>query len=127
MLAAMNHEAIRFAETLRDPGASAISPQKFSGSLHISSTRLAQLSGVHIATLRRSPDNERLQDYMRDTIGVIGLLLDLNGGDLPRAVYWYRNVPLVELGGETAEQYMAKGLVEGVRQYIINLSAGATG
>jgi|GEM_PF-4744243 len=63
---------------------------------------------------------------MRQSVSVVGLLLDTNGGDVDRALYLFRNVPLTELGGETAERYVANGKTEAIRRYIHNLAAGAT-
>lgn len=125
MNAVLKLDAARFAETLRDRDI--ISPVLFGERLHITMQRLAEMAGVHRVTLQRAPDSEKVQDFLRRSVGIIGELVELNGGDLDRAIYWYRNVPLVELGGDTAEQYVAAGKVEGVRRYIRNLSAGATG
>lgn len=125
MSAVMRYNPPAFAEAVRE--GSHISPQTFSGFLEISQQRLADLAGVHRTTLSRAPESEKVQDFLRDCLSVISLLLEFNGGDVERAVYWFKAVPLVELGGKTAEQFVAEGKVEGVRDYLINLSAGATG
>ena len=51
----------------------------------------------------------------------------LNGGDLDRAIAWFCNMPLVELGEQTAECLVANGKASIVRRYMTNLSAGMTG
>ena len=128
MNAVLNHDhAARFLEDLREPGAAYFSPSAFSNVLHISTQRLADLAKVHRTTTTRSPDAEKLQDFLRDAAHVLAIAVELTGGDRERAVFWYRNVPLLDLDGRTAEQLVADGLAEGVRDYLINLSAGATG
>lgn len=120
----MRQDSSQFVEGLREN--SIISPKAYAKRLKISVQRLADLARVHRTTLLRAPESEKLQDYMRDSISVIAMLLDLNGGDAERAIYWFRNVPLTELGGETAEHYMANGKTEAIRRYVINLATGAT-
>jgi len=120
-------DAAQLAEDLREPGNSYISPELFASRMHISVQNLAQLACVDRTTLLRSPDNEKAQTYMRKAISVIGMTMEVNGGDAERAIYWYRNIPLVELGGLTAEQYVDQGEIGGILDYVQNLSAGATG
>lgn len=64
-------------------------------------------------------------DEIRATL--IEKVAGLNGGDLKRAEAWYSKCPLPELGGETAEYYVANGYGAGLLRYFENLSAGATG
>ena len=54
-------------------------------------------------------------------------LTQLNGGDVARARYWFYETPLHELGGETAATYVANGMHEAVRRFVLNLNAGSTG
>lgn len=122
---AIREDAARFAEGLRE--SSIISPKAYAERLRISMQRLADLAHVHRTTLLRAPESEKLQDYMRNSVSVIAMLLDSNGGDAERAIYWFRNVPLTELGGETAEHYVANGKAEAIRRYVTNLAAGTTG
>jgi hypothetical protein len=125
MSAVMREDSTHFAEGLREN--SIISPKVYADRLRISIQRLAELAHVHRTTLLRAPESEKLQDFMRDSVSVIAMVLDLNGGDTDRAIYWYRNVPLTELGGETAERYVADGKAKAIRRYVTNLAVGATG
>lgn len=121
----MRESSTHFAEGLRENAI--ISPKAYAERLRISVQRLADLAQVHRTTLLRAPESEKLQDYMRSSVSVIAIFLDLNGGDVERAIYWFRNVPLTELGGGTAEHYVANGKAEAIRSYVTNLAAGATG
>jgi len=114
-------------DELREEGTPYISPIRFAERMHISLQSLADLAQVHRSTLQRSPGTERAQAYMREALGIIGMVLELNGGDSDRAIYWYRNTPLTELGGGTAESFVREGKAEAVRRCVRNLSAGATG
>lgn len=114
-----------FAEAFRED--SIISPRIYGERLHISGLRLAELAGVHRTTLLRAPASEKLQDYLRDSLSVLAMLVEANGGDMERAIYWFRNVPLTDLGGETAERYVSEGKAPAIRRYVTNLAAGATG
>lgn len=127
MNAVMHIDAAHFADELREAGKPYISPSRFAARMHISIQSLADLAQVHRSTLQRAPDAERAQVYMRGALAVIGMVLDSNGGDPDRAIYWFRNTPLVELGGQTAEEFVRQGKTESMRRYVRNLSAGATG
>jgi hypothetical protein len=58
---------------------------------------------------------------------MIDLIAQTNGGDIERALVWFFEEPLVELGGDTAASYVAKGRGDAIRSYVLNLGAGATG
>jgi hypothetical protein len=63
----------------------------------------------------------------RDEEQLIRWIAQLNGGDVGRARDWVYGVPLLELGGGTAASYLANGMHEAVRRYVLNLIAGSTG
>lgn len=125
MSAAFRVDPDQFVDGFRE--GSIISPRIYSERLGISGTRLAKLAGVHRSTVVHAPASEKLQDYLRDSLCVLTILVKANDGDMNRAVYWFRNVPLTELGGDTAEQYVALGGARAIRRYVFNLSVGASG
>src|SRR3546814_6691699 len=85
MNAVLNHDhAARFLEDLREPGAPYFSPSAFSDTLHITTQRLAELAKVHRTTTTRSPDAEKLQDYLRGAASVLAIAVELTGGDRQR-------------------------------------------
>jgi hypothetical protein len=63
----------------------------------------------------------------RDLEEFIRWIAQLNGGDVACARDWFYGAPLVELGGDTAASYLANGMQEAVRRYVLNLMAGSTG
>ncbi|WP_368563218.1 hypothetical protein [Pseudoxanthomonas sp. UTMC 1351] len=88
--------------------------------------RLADLAHIHRTTLLCAPESEKLQDYMRDSVSVIVMLLDSAGAMLSMRSTGSATCR-TELGGKTAEYYVANGKAEAIRLYVTNLSAGATG
>lgn len=114
-----------FFESLRE--GSIISPRAYAERMQLSPGQLAESAHVAPETIDHSPSDERLQAYMRSSLSVMAILLEVNAGDVARAAHWFHNVPLHELGGQTAERYVAGGKAEVIRTYVSNLSAGATG
>lgn len=114
-------------EQFREPGSSRLSTDSFMHIVGVNKETLARLAGVDRTTLFRNPRSEKIQHRLREAAQVIAMAADAAEGDLSRAVFWFTNVPLVELGGKTALQLVAEGKSEGLRRYVLNLSAGATG
>lgn len=113
-----------FVESLRE--GSIISPRAYAERMQLSPGQLAESAHVAPETIDSSPSDERLQTYMRSSLSVMAIL-EVNAGDVATATHWFHNVPLHELGGQTAERYVAAGKAEVIRTYVSNLSAGATG
>jgi len=93
----------------------------------LSTAHLATLAGLQETLIARSPSNERLQGFMRQSLEILGLLIDNQDLEPRSAVEWYRRTSLVELGGETAEHYVSQGHSQAVRRYIESVTAGALG
>ncbi len=125
MAAAFQVDPDQFVDGFRE--GSIISPRIYSERLGISGIRLAKLAGVHRSTVVHAPASEKLQDYLRDSLSVLTTLVEANGGDVKRALYWFRNMPLTELGGETAERYVSQGKADAMCRYFTVLAAGASG
>lgn len=118
-----------FLEDLRDPDVPGpvVSPRRFSEALHIDLQTLADQAGVHRNTIARAPSSTTVQRFLRDALRVIKAGSDVAGGDLERALFWYRNQPLAPFGYKTAEQLVATGRTEDLLRYTASLSAGAAG
>lgn len=114
-----------FVESLRE--GSIISPKAYADRMQLSLARLAELADVPLQAVMLEAHSDELQDYMRGAVSVIAALLELNGGNVDRAISWFRNAPLEELGGGTAESFVASGKAKLARDYVRNLAAGATG
>ncbi|WP_454258919.1 hypothetical protein [Pseudoxanthomonas mexicana] len=79
------------------------------------------------SSLQHISGTDKLENYLRECISLVSMAAALNGGDLDRAIAWFCNMPLVELGEQTAECLVANGKASIVRRYMTNLSAGMTG
>lgn len=114
-----------FVESLQEPKMPYISLDRFSAALGVKRSSMAVLTGVHRNTLR-NPASERLQDRMREMIRVITKTATVTG-DLSKALYWFRNEPIVDYGHKTAAQLIAEGHADAVMAYLGDLENGANG
>lgn len=114
-----------FVESLQEPRSPYISPARFSRALGVTTSSMAVLTGVHRNTLR-NPASERLQGRMREMLRVITATATLTG-DLPKALYWFRNEPIPDYDHKTAAQLVAEGHTEAVMAYLRDLENGANG
>ena len=115
----------QFVDSLQEPRTPYISPARFSKVLGVKTVNLAELNGVHRNTLR-NPSSERLQVRMREMVKVISAVAQLTG-DLQKAIYWYRNDPILDYGQRTAAELVAEGHADAVLAYIRDLENGARG
>jgi uncharacterized protein (DUF2384 family) len=125
--AQLTHNAMvsGFVDSLQEPRTPYISPRRLSKALGVKVANLAQLTGVHRNTLR-NPSSERLQGRMREMVKVISAATELTG-DVDKAIYWYRNEPIVDYGHRTAAELVAEGHAEAVMAFIRDLENGARG
>jgi uncharacterized protein (DUF2384 family) len=62
----------------------------------------------------------------KDVVRVMSAAHALSG-DINRALFWFRNHPIADLGHRTAMQLVEDGKAQTVIDYIESLSAGASG
>ena len=48
-------------------------------------------------------------------------------GDRDRAIYWYRNTPILEFQHRTAEHLVSIGKTDAVVSYLLSIESGSTG
>lgn len=114
-----------FVQSLQEPRTPYISPKRFSKVLGIQVANLAQLTGVHRNTLR-NPSSERLQGRLREMVKVITAAALLTG-EIEKAIYWFRNEPIVNYDHKTAAELVAEGHSEAVLAYLRDLENGSRG
>ena len=117
-----------FVDFLREPDATAplLSPRRFSEALHIDIQTLAEQAKVHRNTITRAPGSKGVQDHLREALRAIKAATDLSG-DLPKALFWYRNEPLSVFQYKTAERLVCEGRTDDLLRYLASLDAGAAG
>ena len=114
-----------FVESLQEPRTPYISPKRFSAALGVQVAGLASLAGVHRNTMR-NPASERLQDKLREMVRVISVAATLTG-DVSKAIFWYRNEPIVDYDHKTAAELVAEGHTDAVMAHLRDLENGASG
>lgn len=122
------HTYAQFVAFLREPGdvAPVLSPKRYVTALKIDLQDLADQARVHRNTIGRAPHSKAVQDFLRQTLRVIKAAVDLNG-NVPNALFWYRNEPLAPFDYKTAETLVSEGRADDVVHYVSSLEAGAAG
>lgn len=104
----------------------ALSPRLFSGALNIDLQALAIKAHVHRVTVTRNPSSDKLQNYLRDALRVLRAATEING-NLPDALFWFRNEPISAFEYRTPEDLVSAGRADDLLRYVRSLEAGAVG
>lgn len=104
-----------------------LSPTKFIDLLKIDVGTFANRAHVHRNTVSRAPESATVQDHIRQNIRVLKAVYDLNGGDLQKALVWFKNEPIREFDYKTPEMVVAEGRADDVIKLLEMYDAGATG
>lgn len=112
-------------EQLRE--ANYLSPTKFIDLMKIDMATFATRAHVHRNTVARAPDSSTVQEHIRQNIRVIKAVYDLNGGDIQKAIVWFKNEPLREFDYKTAEMMVSEGRTDSVIKLLEMYDAGAAG
>jgi len=115
------------AEALREPDQVYLSPRRIGDALGLPVQSLAERARVSRNTPTARPQNEHLQQYLRDVVRVIAAAEDAAGGDRTRAIFWLINDPLAEFDYLTADALVQAGKAQVVIDYIESIAGGATG
>lgn len=110
----------------RPDGQPIISPRLFASALSMDIQALASRAHVHRTTIARAAGAEKLQTFLRDAIRVLAAATDING-DLPGALFWFRNEPISTFDYQTAEELVSDGRSDDLLRYIRSLQAGVVG
>lgn len=102
----------------------ALSPRRFSHLLGVDLQTLANQAHVHRNTIARSPKSESVQIFLRETLRVLQAASDVAEGDISRAVYWYKNLPLAVFSYKTPQTLVAEGQTENLIRYIRSQETG---
>jgi transcriptional regulator with XRE-family HTH domain len=117
---------LMFAEQFRAPGDAILEPMRMAEALQLSQQDFAELAGVHRATLRDSPQNARLQAYLREVLRVLAAATEIAGSQ-DKAIFWYRNSPIRDFEFKTAERLVAAGKGDAVVRYLSSIESGSSG
>lgn len=121
--------AFDIAEQLREDvdGRAILSPTKFIEMMGLDVGTFARLAHVHRNTVTRAPGATSVQQHIRVNLRVLAAALATAGGDVQRAIFWYKNEPLAPFEYKTAESLVAEGRSDDVVGLLESYQAGFTG
>jgi hypothetical protein len=121
--------AFDIAEQLREDvdGRAILSPTKFIEMMGLDVGTFARLAHVHRNTVTRAPGATSVQQHIRVNLRVLAAALATAGGDVQRAIFWYKNEPLAPFEYKTAEALVAEGRSDDVVGLLESYQAGFTG
>lgn len=115
-------------ENLQDPElAPMLSPARYINLLGMDMETLALNAQVSASALTERPGTAKIQAHLKKNLIVIKAAYDASGGNLPKALHWFRTEKLSAFGQTTAEQAVAAGHTYDVIRLIDSLHAGAAG
>jgi hypothetical protein len=104
-----------------------LSPVKFINLMKIDLNTFATRAHVHRNTVSRAPGSTTVQEHIRQNVRVLKAVFDLNGGDVQKALVWFKNEPLREFEYKTAEAVVAEGRADDVIKLLEMYEVGAAG
>lgn len=118
----------KFGSELLEPEfAPMLSPTRYIRLLGMDTETLARNAHVSVSAVTKTPRAANIQSHLRENLRVIKAAYDVSGGDLPKALRWFRTERLPPFGQKTAEQAVAAGRADDVIRLIDSLHAGAAG
>ncbi|MEO8390672.1 hypothetical protein [Polaromonas sp.] len=115
-------------EDLQDPElAPMLSPARYINLLGMDIETLSLNAQVSVSALTERPGTAKIQTHLKKNLLVIKAAYDASGGDLSKALHWFRTQRLSEFNQTTAEQAVAAGHTYDVIRLIDSLCGGAAG
>jgi uncharacterized protein (DUF2384 family) len=101
-----------------------ISPDRVAALLHMPLAEIARVADVHRNTLTRAPGSAKVQTRLGEVMRILTEASDMMGGDLAKAVIWFRHQPLSGFDGQTADELVAAGHAQSVVTHLAMLRDG---
>lgn len=124
---AVNAALSSLAETFREPDHAYLSPHRVGNALGLQIQSVAERARVSRNTPAARPQNESLQQYLRDVVRVLAAAEGVAIGDRQRVIFWFMNEPLQDFDYQTPDELVRLGKVQAVFDYIESIAGGATG
>ena len=115
------------AETFREPQHAYLSPRRVGNALGLQIQSVAERARVSRNTPAARPQNENLQQYLRDVVRVLVAAEGVAAGDRQRVIFWFMNEPLQDFQYQTPDALVRLGKAQVVIDYIESIAGGATG
>ena len=124
---AVTISASSLAESFREPNHCFLSPRRVGSALGLQVQSVAERARVSRNTPTARPQNESLQQYLRDVVRVLTAAEGVAPGDRERVVFWFMNEPLQDFDFQTPDALVRQGKAQVVVDYIESIAGGATG
>jgi hypothetical protein len=115
------------AESFREPDHAYLSPRRIGNALGLQIQSVAERARVSRNTPAARPQNENLQQYLRDVVRVLTAAESVAADDRQRVIFWFMNEPLQEFDYQTPDALVRMGKAQVVIDYIESIAGGATG
>ena len=112
-----------FLDDITDRSGS-LSPQRMSEAMKMPLSHLARIAKVHRNSLSQHPSSQTVQTKLGEVARVITTASDLLGGDMGKAIVWFRYQPLSGFDGKTAEDLVTDGHADAVLTHLELLRDG---
>jgi uncharacterized protein (DUF2384 family) len=113
-----------FLEEVLDPNQGWISPHRMSEAMRMPLVELSQVIRMHRNTLTKRPDSPDVQSRLGQVARIIARAAAMTGGNVGRAVIWFRCEPLSGFDHQTAEQLVSAGHGQAVETHLDMLEEG---
>jgi uncharacterized protein (DUF2384 family) len=113
-----------FLESVIEPEKGWISPQRLGAVMRMQQRELSAMVRVHRNTLSRHPESPEVQGRLGQTARILSRATAMIGGDINRAVIWFRYEPLAGFDNKTAEQLVSAGHGDAVEVHLDMLTEG---
>ena len=115
------------AESFREPDHAYLSPRRIGNALGLQIQSVAERARVSRNTPAARPQNESLQQYLRDVVRVLTAAESVAADDRQRVIFWFMNEPLQDFDYQTPDALVRTGKAQVVIDYIESIAGGATG
>lgn len=113
-------------ESLKEPGATHLSPTIIADILDMPLEELAQFAGVQTDVLRLRPVSAQVQQPLYGLARVLVLLTE-HQPDVAKVVFHLKNTPLSTFGQRTLLEVIREGRIDNAMAYLESVLSGAAG
>lgn len=113
-------------ESLREPGATHFSANRFASVLDMQLEDLARFARVHPDVLRLRPESAEVQRALHDIARILEMITEVEP-DVARVVFHLKSTPLATFGQQTLLEVLQAGRVDDAIAYLESVLYGAAG
>lgn len=107
-------------------GEQGVFPGRFASVFNFELTVLASAAHVSMVKLCKTPNDESVQRYLRESLHIISAAADISQ-TVEHAVFWFKNAPLQPFDDKTGHELASEGRTSDVLRYLNSLQAAFCG